>query len=150
MTSTAIATQKFKVKRSVSIAHIRPWIYLEGTLADGIFQCRVLQNGVELAKSQIPFNEINAVKTLQYAHGYIRFDFPALTLRRNQEDTETEYVIEFRMIGHTTSASNYLAMVREWDQKSSVLYGDGTADDNQASNDKIEPYGYQIFEYRGL
>jgi len=139
--------QPIKVIRSISVAHIRPWILINGTLADGDFQCRVLQGGTELAVATMNYTLINAAKTQDYAHGYIRFDFESLILNRAQGEESTEYVLEFSMINHTLDVSNYISIVREWDSKSAIVYGDvdGNGD---AVNSIIEPNGYQIFEYR--
>lgn len=144
-----VFAQKIKVKRDVSVAHIRPWIFLPGILADGQFQCEVFQGATLLATSQIDYTDINAVKTETYAHGFIRFDFDSLILRLAEGESETEYIFKFSMQNHTTDTVNYLGIVREWDAKSAVLYGDVDTG-NQATNDSIEPCGYQIYEYRSL
>jgi hypothetical protein len=149
LTDTLVVTQAIRVNRSVSIAHIRPWVYLQGTLADGSFRCRVYQGANLLATSLIPVADINAAKSQPYAHGYLRFDFDSLILHRQEGESDTEYIFEFGMVGHTLDNNNYLGIVREWDLKSSILYGAGLDTNNQAVNDQVEPYGYQIFEYRG-
>lgn len=140
-------SQAIRVNRNVSVAHIRPWVFLNGTLADGDFQCRVLQGATGLAVATISYTDINAAKTEDYAHGYIRFDFDSLILHRNEGEEKTEYIFEFSMINHTTDPTNFLAICREWDIKSAIVYGDvdGNGD---AVNDMVEPAGYEIYEYR--
>ena len=140
-------TQPIKVSRSISVAHIRPWVFLNGTLADGNFQCRVLQGANVLAVSTIPFFSVNAVKVEDYAHGFIRFDFESLILHLNEGEEKTEYIFEFSMVGYTNDPTNYLSIVREWDIKSGITYGDVDLN-GDAVNDQIEPAGYEIFEYR--
>lgn len=139
--------QKIKVSRDVSVAHIRPWVYLQGTLADGDFQCEVYQGANLLTTSVISFTDVNAGKDETYAHGHIRFDFDSLILHRAEGEEDTEYILKFSMQNHTTDQSNFLGIVREWDSKSAILYGDldGSGD---PVNDQITPAGYQIYEYR--
>ena len=139
--------QKIKVSRDVSVAHIRPWIYVQGTLVDGQFQCKVLQGATELATSIIDFSDINAGKTETYFHGYIRFDFDSLILHRAEGEEDTEYTFEFSMINHSTDQTNYLGIVREWDIPSGVVYGDVDLSGDPV-NDQISPAGYSIYEYR--
>lgn len=140
-------TQPIKVSRSLSIAHIRPWVYINGTLQDGQFQCRVLQGANELAIALINYTDINNAITENYAHGYIRFDFDSLILNLAEGEEKTEYIFEFSMVNHTSDGNNYLAIVREWDIKSAIVYG-GVDLSGDAINDQIEPAGYEIFEYR--
>lgn len=145
--SGIIFTQNIKVSRDISVAHIRPWVYLQGTLADGDFQCRVLQGGTELAVSTIPFTSINAAKTETYAHGFIRFDFESLILHRAEGEEDTDYTFEFSMINHTSDPVNYLGIAREWDVASAIVYGDVDGS-GEPVNDQISPAGYEIYEYR--
>ena len=145
--SGIVFSQKIKVSRNISLTHLRPWVYLHGTLATGDFQCRVLQGATVLKTQTINYVDINSAKTEAYAHGYIRFDFDSLILNRAQGEESTEYIFEFSMIYHTTDSSNYLGIVREWDASSATVYG--AVDMNgDAINDQIEPCGYQIYEYR--
>ena len=139
--------QPIKVSRDISIAHVRPWVYIQGPLATGDFQCRVLQGGTVLATSTINYVDINSALTETYAHGYLRFDFESLILHRAEGEEDTEYIFEFSMINFTNSPTNFLAICREWDIKSGITYGDvdGNGD---AVNDAIESCGYEIFEYR--
>lgn len=140
-------TQPIKVSRNISIAHIRPWVYLNGTLQDGNLQCRVLQGVNVLTTVSIPYTEVNTAKTLNYAHGYIRFDFESLILFRNEGEEKTEYIFEFSMVDHTSDPNNYIAICREWDNKSAIVYGEVDIN-GEAVNDYVEPAGYEIFEYR--
>lgn len=143
-----VFSQKFRIYRPVQMRHFRPWVYFQGDLQDGQFECRVYQNGNLLKSSQIDFTEINAAKTETYAHGYIRFDFDSQALFVEEGEENTEYEIQLEMINHTLDNTNWLGVVREWDAKSATLYGDGLDQNNQAINDLIEPLGYQIYELR--
>jgi len=142
-----IFPQKIKVSRSVSVVHIRPWVYLQGTLTTGDFRCRVYQGANLLHTALINYVDINAAKTETYAHGYIRFDFDSLILHRAEGETDTEYIFEFSMINYTNDPINYLGICREWDFPSSIVYG-GIDVNGKAINDQVEPAGYQIYEYR--
>lgn len=141
-------TQAFRIRRNINVAHIRPWLYLSGTLPDGQLRMRLKQGSNILKTVTIDYTEINNAKTETYAHGFLRFDFDSLVLNRNESETATEYIIELTMLNHTDSSSNYIAWAREWDLKSHTLYGSGTGLNNQGVNDEIEPYGFQIYEFR--
>ena len=139
--------QKIKVSRDVSVAHIRPWVYMNDTLVDGQMQCRILQGATELIVTTIDFSLINAAKTETFAHGYLRFDFDSLILHRAEGEEDTEYTFEFSMINHTTDQNNYIGIVREWDIASGIVYGDVDINGDPI-NDQISPSGYHIYEYR--
>lgn len=139
--------QPIKVKRTISIAHFRPWVLLHGTLASGQLQCKIRQGATVLSTKTIDYTLLNAAKTQAYAHGYIRFDFNGLVLGRAQGETETEYIVELSMVGYSNDFSNYVGVCREWESKSSLVYGDVDGFGN-AVNSTVEPIGYQIFEYR--
>lgn len=140
-------SQKIKVSRNVSVAHIRPWVYIQGVLVDGQFQCKVLQGATELTTSIIDFSDINAAITEDYAHGFIRFDFDSLILHRAEGETDTEYTFEFSMINHTTDPVNYLGIARQWDAATGIVYGDVDGF-GEPVNDQVSPCGYDIYEYR--
>jgi len=140
-------SQSIKVSRDISVAHIRPWIYMNNVLVDGQFQCRVLQGATVLTTSIIDFAVVNAAKTENFAHGYIRFDFESLILRRAEGEEDTEYIFEFSMINHTSDPVNYIGIVREWDVTSGIVYGDVDGNGDPV-NDQISPAGYHIYEYR--
>jgi len=122
--------QTVKIFRDTNLAHVRPWIYLEGTLADGDFQLEVLQGANVLATSTINYVDINDAKTETYAHGFIRFDFDSLSLLVSEGNTDEEYIFRFSMINHTKDTSNYLAIARNWDIKIYPTYGDVIAQSN--------------------
>lgn len=139
-------TQNFKITRDINISHIRPHIYLHGTLVDGEFQCEVLQGATVLVTKTLDYTLINAVKTETYAHGFIRFDFDPLTLRVDEGSVEEEYSLRFSMINHTKDTGNFLGISRNWDLKIYDTYGNGVIN-NQAPNDSIEPAGIEVYEY---
>lgn len=138
--------QLVKIDRNINIAHIRPWIYLHGTLADGDFKCEILQGTTVLASTTISSALINTTKTVSYSHGFLRFDFDALTLNVSEGNTQEEYKIRFSMINHTKDTNNFLGLVRNWDLKIYSTYGTGVTN-NQAINDSVEPVGLEIYEY---
>ncbi len=139
--------QEFKIERDINIAHIRPWIYVQGTIADGDLQLEVLEASTVLAVDTITAAEINAGKTESFAHGFIRFDFDVLCLRVPEGLTEGTYKIRLQMVNHTTDPSNFVGAVRNWDLKIYDTYGVSVTG-NQALNDMVEPLGLEIYEYR--
>jgi len=144
-----IFPQKFKINRDLQVAHIRPWIYKQGTLVDGDLTCEVYENGTLLATSTINYQDINDAIIAPYFHGFIRFDFESLVLHLEEGQTESEYEVRFYMDNHTLDNSNFIAINRNWDLKIYNTYGPGVVS-NQAINDMIEPAGLEIFEYRSI
>jgi len=138
-------SQDIKIFKDTNVAHIRPWVYIEGTLVNGEFQIEVKDGATTLVTKTIDYTLINAATTLQYNHGFIRFDFDPLVLRIPEGSTEKEYTFEFSMINHTKDISNYIGIVRRWELKTYDTYGDVVG--NEAVNDSIEPAGLEIFEY---
>lgn len=142
-------SQTFKIFRDTNLSHIRPHIYLHNTLQDGQLQVRILEGATELVVKTIDYTLINAVKTLAYAHGFLRIDFDSLDLNIPEGSTEQEYIVEFSMINHTTDNNNFLGICRNWDLKIYDTYGTGVVD-NQAPNDSVEPAGLEFYEYKAI
>ena len=142
-------SQSFKISNDVDINHIRPWIYVQGTLVDGELQMEILDGATVLKTVTIDYSLINAAKEDVYVHGFIRFDLEHLTLRIPQGSTEKEYIVRFEMINHTLDAVNYLAMCRQWDIKAYTTYGSGVSG-NQAPNDMVEPLGLEFYNLKEI
>jgi hypothetical protein len=141
--------QPFKISKDIQVAHIRPWVILWGTLADGDLVCRVKDGTTLLQTVTLNYTDINLAKTLDYAHGFLRIDFDTLVLRVPQGSTEKEYIIEYEMINHTKDTSNFLGIVRRWEDKTYPTYGDGVVG-GEAPNDSVEPSGLELFEYKEI
>lgn len=139
--------QKFKIQKNVNIAHIRPWIYVQGVLVDGDLTLEVLQGANSLITKSIPFSDINSAMLDTYNHGFIRFDYDSLSLQIPEGLTEEEYTIKLSMENHSLDTTNYVAMVRNWDIKIYDTYGDVDGS-GQGVNDMIEPGGLEIFYYK--
>ena len=133
-------SQPFKINKNTSLAHIRPWVYAQGTLVDGDFRCTVKEGSTILAMDTINFATINAGMLDTYNHGFIRFDFDSLVLRLPEGVTEKEYTIEYEMINHTTDTGNFIGIVRRYEAKTYDTYGTGVIA-NEAPNDMVEPSG---------
>ena len=139
-----VFSQNFKIHKGADIKHIRPWVYVQGTLVDGDLQMQVLDGATVLVTETINYVDINAAKEDTYVHGYLRFDLESLVLRVPEGATEKEYTVRFEMINHTKDTVNYLAICRQWDLKVYDLYGTGAVG-NQAVNDSVEPAGLEIY-----
>lgn len=142
-----VIEQKFKITKDISIAHIRPWVYLHGTLADGQLQLTVLQGATSLITIELDYTEINEAKIEPYAHGSLRLDFDNLILHVEEDQLETEYTLRFEMINHTFDSANFIGLVRRWEAKTYPTYGNGVSA-GEAINDAIEPFGLEIYEYK--
>lgn len=137
--------QPIKIPRNMSIAHIRPWIYKHGIIQDGDFQLQVFDGATLLATSIINYQDFNAAFTENYAHGYIRFDFDALQLNVPDIAIDKEYILKFSMINHTLDLNNFIAIVRQYEQKIYDTYGNVIG--GEGISDTIEPAGIELYEY---
>lgn len=144
-----VFNQVMRISRRQYIAHVRPWIYLHGTLADGQFQLEVLDGATVLGTYQIDYTLLNGVKVNDYFHGYVRFDTDGLMLNVPEGQTNKEYTFRFTMQNHTTDSGNFLGIVRTWENKIGITYGDVDGN-NQAVNDSVEPAGIELYVYRGI
>lgn len=142
-----VFNQKIKIRRGDNIAHVRPWIYKQGVLQDGDFKLTVLDGATELATSIINYQDINEAITAPYFHGFIRFDFASLALRIPEGFTEWEYTFRFEMINYTNDAANYIAIVRNWDDRIYEIYGDDLVG-GEPKNDMVEPAGVELYARR--
>jgi len=140
--------QPVKILRDIQVAHIRPWIILWGTLIDGDLQCTVKDGSTILKQSTVNYVDLNAGKDLAYAHGFLRIDIDVV-LRVPEGLSEKEYTIEYEMINHTQDASNFVGIVRRWENKTYPTYGDGVVG-GEAPNDNVEPSGLELFEYKEI
>lgn len=138
--------QKFRINRSMSIAHIRPWVIKWGTIADGELVLQVRQNDELLIESIIPSGDINAQIPSTYFHGQIRFDFDALQLNHDRENEYTEYEFHLFMRNHTTDTQNFMGAIRRYELKFYDTYGEDVIN-NEAPNDMVEPMGFELFEW---
>lgn len=136
-----VFAQTIRISKDVGITHIRPWIYKQGTIADGELTCRVKDGVTVLKEVSIDYTEINAAIPATYAHGFIRFDLDHLSLLLPDSSDSYDYTIEFEMTNHTTDMSNFIGINRSWENK---IYDTIT----DAPNDMVEPAGIEIYEFK--
>lgn len=142
LNNDVVFTQHVRIRKSIQVAHIRPWIYKHGTITDGMFRCEVYDGATLLKQVDINSSAINTEITQPYAHGYIRFDTAPLSLNVYPTEEYHDYILKFSMVDHTNDPSNYIAIVREWDDRKYPIFG------TDPLNDTTEPYGYEIFNYK--
>jgi len=138
--------QDFRIFRDMNIAHIRPYIYMQGTLTDGDLQLEVLDGATVLETKTVNFVLLNAITSDTFMHGFVRFDFDSLFLALDEGNTEQTYKVRLSMVNSSLDLVNFVAAVRNWDIKIYDTYGDVVG--GQAVNDMIEPLGLEIYEYR--
>lgn len=136
-----VVTQRFKALRSLEVAHIRPWVYIHGTLEGGQLNARVMDSGVILKQVSISADEINTAKTETYAHGRLRIDFGPLFLGKDDEGEHTEYTVELEYIGHVSGG--WMGVVKDWDSPVYNSYGETPKNDSSKAN------GVEFFERYG-
>lgn len=145
---SVVFEQPVTIPRSMSIAHIRAWVYKHGVLVDGDLQLAVYDGATLLDTTTINYVDINNAVSLNYAHGYIRFDFNALQLNVPETSADKEYIFKFSMINHTLDTGNFMGISRQYEHKIYTTYGDVIS--GEGVNDMIEPCGIEIFEFKGV
>lgn len=140
-------TQKFRINRTMQLAHLRPWIVKWGTPTGGDLVLQIWQNATQLKEVRIPMTDIAANITSTYFHGQLRFDTDPLQLNHDREAAFTEYELRLFADGMTSDANNFIGTVRRYEQKFYNTYGDGVVN-GEAPNDMIEPLGFELFEWR--
>ena len=139
--------QNFRIKNTIQMPHLRPWIYKHGTIQDGELTLEILWNGQVLKTATIDFTTINLEIPGTYAHGQIRFDLGSLQLNHDRKLEWTEYTLRLYMDNHTRDINNFMGTSRRYELKFYDTYGDGVID-NEAPNDMVEPLGFEIYRWR--
>ena len=138
-----VFSQPITILDDMDCAFVRPWVYLHGTLTTGDLTCRI-KDGAEVLKTvSINYADINAAKTDAYAHGFIRIATHPLMLKIPSGEVSKEYTLEFEMVGYVNDTSNFLGIVRSWEDP---LY----PEDPAASNDTTKGCGFELYEFKEL
>lgn len=137
---------KFRIQRSMQIAHIRPWVLKWGVPATGEMVVQVYQNDELLAESVRTVQEINIEIPATYFHGMLRFDFDALQLNHDTTQEYTEYELRVFMRNYVNDSQNFMAVNRRYELKIYDTYGEDVVD-GEAPNDMVEPLGFELFEW---
>lgn len=140
-------SQKFRINRTMQLAHLRPWIVKWGAPTGGDLVLQIWQDATQLKEVRIPMTDIAANITSTYFHGQLRFDTDPLQLNHDREAAFTEYELRLFADGMTSDANNFIGTVRRYEQKFYDTYGDGVVS-GEAPNDMIEPLGFELFEWR--
>lgn len=140
-------SQKFRINRSMQLAHFRPWIIKWGNPTGGDLVLQILQGGELLKEVRLSATDINLDINATYFHGQVRFDTSPLQLNHDREAEFTEYEARLFTDGMTTDSNNFYGAIRRYEQKFYNTYGDGVTA-GEAQNDMIEPLGFELFEWR--
>ena len=140
-------TQKFRIDRTIQLAHFRPWIIKWGTPTDGDLVLQIYQGATMLKEVRLTATEINAELTSTYFHGQLRFDTSPLQLNHDRDAEFTEYEARLFTDGMTTDGNNFYGTIRRYEQKFYDTYGTGVTG-GEAPNDMVEPLGFELFEWR--
>ena len=140
-------SQNFRINRSLSLAHFRPWMIKWGNPPAGELVMQILEGSTVLKEVRLAATDINTEITSTYFHGQIRFDLDAFQLNHTKEADYTEYTVKLFMDGYVTDVNNFYGTVRRYEQKFYDTYGDGV-ENGEAPNDMVEPLGFELFEFR--
>lgn len=136
-----VFSQKIYLQKDADISHVRPWIYKQGTLTEGDFICRIKDGTTVLDTATISYTEINETNTLNFAHGFMRFDFNNTTLHVPEGVVSKEYIFEFEMINHSKDTTNFIGICRSWDNE---IYPPV----DTPANSFVTPAGIEIYTYK--
>lgn len=139
--------QNFRINKSLSVPHIRPWLYKQGTLVDGELTLEVWQNADLLKTATIDYTTINTEIPATYAHGQVRFDFDPLQLNHDRQSEFTEYTLRIYMANHTRDTNNFVGTIRRYELKIYDTYGNEVVN-GEPPNDFVEPLGFEIYRWR--
>lgn len=142
-----IFENNFRIKKSIQLAHIRPWILKWGVPATGEMVLQILKDDEVLKEVRLTTSEINAALPSTYGHGMLRFDMDPLQLNHDRKLEYTEYTIKLFMDGYITDGSNYYAAIRRYELKIYDTYGDGVIS-GEPTNDMLDPLGFELYEYK--
>lgn len=141
-----IFNQPFRIQKSCQIAHVRPWVYKHGTPSVGEMVLQVLDSEHNiLREARLGASAINVAAPLPYAHGPLRFDFPALQLNHDRTQEFTEYTIRIFMDGYTADSSNFYGLIRRYEQNYYPLYGDLDSEGGPLKS-TIAPLGFELYK----
>lgn len=138
--------QKFRINRSIQLAHFRPWVIKWGNPTGGDLVAQFYQNSELLKEVRVSIDDLNTDISATYFHGQIRFDTSPLQLNHDREAEFTEYEVILFVDGATQDDNNFYGAIRRYEQKFYNTYGDGVLG-GEAPNDTVEPLGFELFEW---
>lgn len=139
-----VFTQPFRIQKTVSIGHIRPWLYKHGTPI-GSVTLEVYSGATQLASASLPIESVTDAVPGVYGHGRVRFDFDSLTLHHDSTAEYTEFTFKLSVSEHTKDPDNFLGAVRQYEAPVYDYYGD-TQEDGTPVNSMISPMGFELFK----
>ena len=139
-----IAPQNFTIDRDLDICSIRVHLYKHNTATTDL-TLRLYQDAELLREVTITAAEINECVPATYAHGMFNFDLENLALRRKEGETSTVY--RWELEGTGGSDTNFMAVVRIYENKIYETTGEGVVD-GEAPNDYVEPFHFELFELK--
>lgn len=98
----------------VFVVAIRPHLYIHGAPSGNIKVQIQDTNGLLIAESST--QTITSLKTLTYAHGYVKFDLDA-----NLTDESSYRIVVVCGGGYAFSESAYVGVCRDWDNTKTTL-----------------------------
>jgi hypothetical protein len=135
-----------RVTSLAMITNIRMHMVKHGTIADGTLTMDILDAGDNvIATKALVYTDFAAV-TATYAYGYFNFDFDEqICVNKLTTETYTQVTIRLTMSGHTEDTSNYLALVRQFDNPFITEYGSRPPTGSAESDGWYNPYGVEVY-----
>ena len=139
-----IAPESFTTDRDLDVSAIRVHLYKHDTSTTEL-TLRIYQDAVLLDDSTVTAAELNTAIPETYSHGMVRFEFTNLALRLKEGESRTVY--RWELEGTGGSETNFIGVVRIYENKIYLTTGEGVVN-GEAPNDFVEPFHFEIFEYK--
>lgn len=143
-----VVTQHFLIHRDTDLKHIRVKIY-KNLNTSGNLKLSLYDGDTLLTEfKEITASEINAEMVEDYGYGFIRFDLvdqEFVSLHLKEGESKTEY--NWRLESDVGTDIAFIGVIREYENQIYQVRQDGI-ETYQATNDSIEPYAFEIYEYK--
>lgn len=136
------ATQR--ITASTVITDVRAKMLKHGTISDGTLTLDILDGATVIGTSSITASEFESVGST-YAHGYFRFTLDSATAINLGSEAYKEITYRFTMSGHTVDASNYVGLIRQFDDPFVSEHGTRPASVSPEDDGWYNSYGIEVY-----
>jgi hypothetical protein len=138
--------QPFRIQKSMSLYHVRPWVYKHGNPPAGEMVLQLMSGEYILREARIGAAAINSAAPLPFAHGPLRFDMNSLQLNHDRTQEFTEFKIRIFMDGYTADANNFYGVIRRYERPFYDIYGVGFNPEEGLIKDTVAPLGFELYK----
>lgn len=128
------------------ITNIRVHMLKHGTIADGTLTMDIYDDdGVVIASKALTYTELNTIPGT-YAYGYVNFELDSqVCINKLESEVYSQLTARLTMTGHTEDTSNYMALVRQFDNPFITEYGSRPSSVDDATDGWFNPFGIEVY-----